>query len=242
VIPFSYHDLTVRTKVNDEGEPMFCLADVAKVLNLRNSKDFTKSDWCDGDGVEIFSLTDSLGREQEATFISEPNLYALVMRSTKPEAKAFSRWVTHEVLPQIRKAGSYSVAKSDDPFLTMLDGVKTLYIQQQEMDRRLTNVENRIDAAAKSVKSLPPAEEVRELSTRENCRQAINELSTLTGLSHHECWSRAYAEYDMLTHSKVTVLANNRKMGKLDYIDRHGKIDTLYGLIRRKIERAAVAS
>lgn len=111
----TYGDKPVRVQVTDQGQPWFCLADVSAVLEIRNQKDFLKSDYCQQDGVGNFYLTDSLGRKQEATFINEPNLYALIFRSSKPSAKAFRQWVFEEVLPQIRKTGGFRQSAVVDP-------------------------------------------------------------------------------------------------------------------------------
>ena len=90
--------------------PLFCLADVCKVLDLGNpSQVKTRLD----DGVisnEV--IPDSLGRQQEATFVNEDGLYDVILDSRKPQAKAFRKWVTSEVLPSIRKTGSYSVTNA----------------------------------------------------------------------------------------------------------------------------------
>ena len=90
--------------------PLFCLADVCKVLDLGNpSQVKTRLD----DGVisnEV--IPDSLGRQQEATFVNEDGLYDVILDSRKPQAKAFRKWITGEVLPSIRKSGSYSVTNA----------------------------------------------------------------------------------------------------------------------------------
>ena len=86
-----------------EGEPWFVAADVCRVLGLGNSSQaIAKLDDDEKSGVII---SDPHGREQVTRFISESGLYALVLSSRKPEAKAFKRWITHEVIPSIRKTG-----------------------------------------------------------------------------------------------------------------------------------------
>ena len=96
----------IRTSGTSE-KPMFCLADVCRVLNLQvtPTKNRLKPD-----GVSLIKVIDSLGREQEATFINEQNLYKVIMRSDKPQAEPFQDWVCGEVLPSIRKTGQYSLA------------------------------------------------------------------------------------------------------------------------------------
>lgn len=103
----SYGDKPVRIQVTDQGQPWFCLADVAAVLDIKSGRDFARSEHCHPDGVENFHVIDDMGRNQEALFINEPNLYALIFRSSKPSAKAFRQWVFEEVLPQIRKTGAF---------------------------------------------------------------------------------------------------------------------------------------
>ena len=87
-------------------QPLFCLADICRVLDLQVTP--TKNRLRQ-DGVSLIKVIDSLGREQEATFINEQNLYKVIMRSDKPQAEPFQDWVCGEVLPSIRKHGTYSV-------------------------------------------------------------------------------------------------------------------------------------
>ena len=90
-------------------EPMFCLADVCKVLELQVTP--TKNR-LNEDGVNSIKVIDNLGRTQLATFISEQNLYKVIMRSDKPQAEPFQDWVCGEVLPTIRKTGGYIAANA----------------------------------------------------------------------------------------------------------------------------------
>lgn len=84
------------------GDPMFCLADVCKVLDLDPSQVVRRL----GDGVvTIHPIQDSLGRTQQANFVNEDGLYDTILDSRKPDARAFRKWVTSDVLPSIRKHG-----------------------------------------------------------------------------------------------------------------------------------------
>lgn len=98
---------SIRTILKD-GEPWFVAADVCGALEIRNNRDAIERLDADEKGV---ALTDTLGGQQEMTIVSESGLYALVLGSRKPEAKAFKRWVTHEVIPAIRKHGGYLTAE-----------------------------------------------------------------------------------------------------------------------------------
>lgn len=105
VIPFAYGDHPVRTIMID-GEPWFVLNDLARILGLTRSASQIK-DRLD-EGVRQMYPLPTPGGVQHTTIVSEPGMYEVVIRSDKPEAAAFRRWITSEVLPQIRKTGSYS--------------------------------------------------------------------------------------------------------------------------------------
>ena len=107
---FAFEDHLVRTTTDEKGDPWFVAKDVCRVLEIVNHKDaVSRLDEDERDGVGI---TDRIGRQQTLTVISESGLYALIFRSRKPEAKAFSKWVRSEVLPAIRKTGSYAVQQT----------------------------------------------------------------------------------------------------------------------------------
>lgn len=92
---------SIRTTMIN-GEPWFVAADVCKALEIKNSRDaMTRLD----DDEKDVALTDTLGGAQTSTVVNESGLYALVLGSRKPEAKAFKRWITHDVIPSIRKHG-----------------------------------------------------------------------------------------------------------------------------------------
>ena len=100
---FKYKDNEVRT-VEQGGEVWWVLADVCRVLAL--SEPHRVAHRLDEDEKGRTQIT-TLGGDQKMTIISESGLYKVILRSDKPEAKKFTRWVTHEVLPSIRKMGGY---------------------------------------------------------------------------------------------------------------------------------------
>lgn len=102
--PFSYVGRQVRVLTRD-GAPWFVLADVCGVLDLTNPTMAAKS--LDDDDLSTAEVTDALGRAQTARVVSEPGVYQLVFQSRKPEAREFRRWVTREVLPEIRRTGAF---------------------------------------------------------------------------------------------------------------------------------------
>lgn len=100
-----------------DGEPWFVLTDVCRVLEIANNRNIAARLDDDEKGVQ---LVDTLGGPQEMTIVSEAGLYKVILRSDKPKAKPFMRWVTHDVLPSIRKHGGYIMGQeslSDDELL-----------------------------------------------------------------------------------------------------------------------------
>ncbi|MDE1436908.1 phage antirepressor [Bacillus licheniformis] len=126
---FNYQDQQVRTVVND-NEPWFVAKDVCNVLNHSNHKVAVSR--LDEDEVSKVYLTDSLGRNQKTTVVNEAGLYSLILTSNKPEAKQFKRWITHEVIPTIRKTGGY--VANDDLF------IQTYLPQADEQTKQLFKV------------------------------------------------------------------------------------------------------
>jgi prophage antirepressor-like protein len=103
---FNYSDVEIRTVVI-EGQPWFVAADVCAVLGIGNPRQAVS--YLDEDEKGV-TTNDTPGGPQQMATINEPGLYSLILRSRKPEAKAFKRWITHEVIPAIRKTGRYDAA------------------------------------------------------------------------------------------------------------------------------------
>lgn len=103
---FTYQDSPIRT-VQLDGEPWFVLKDVCGVLGISNATDVAKR--LDADEVTRFNLGSLSG---EANVINESGLYNVILRSDKPEARPFRKWVTDEVLPSIRKHGAYMTTET----------------------------------------------------------------------------------------------------------------------------------
>lgn len=130
---FEYHSNKVRT-VERDGEPWFVLKDVCQVLGIADHKVVARR--LDTDEVCQTPLTDSVGRNQETLIINESGLYSVILRSDKPEAKPFRKWVTSEVLPSIRKTGAYH---ADQEPLTGYQQIK-LHLEQEQIAFQKANL------------------------------------------------------------------------------------------------------
>lgn len=131
---FNYDGNEVRTVFKD-GEPWWVLKDVCTALGLSDTNKVAER--LDGDELTRFKIV-SGGQMREVYAVSESGLYNVIIRSDKPEAKAFKRWVTHEVLPSIRKHGAYMTPQTiervlyDPDFLLQL--ATKLKEQKQEIE------------------------------------------------------------------------------------------------------------
>lgn len=118
----------IHAFANGEGVPCFIAREVTDALALDRTAVRKLDD--DEKGVRLMH---TLGGDQEVSTVTEPGFYKLVMRSRKPEAKAFQRWVTHEVLPALRRDGGYMVARDETPEQTM---ARAVLLAQATIDRQ----------------------------------------------------------------------------------------------------------
>lgn len=119
--------------IEENGEPMFCASDVCRALGYNNGRDAVAKHVEEGD-VAKRDIIDRFNRTQQATFVNESGLYALIFGSKLPQAKQFKKWVTSEVLPAIRKSGGYMVARADDTDEDIL--ARALVVAQATLKRR----------------------------------------------------------------------------------------------------------
>ena len=110
----------IRTKIIKD-EPYFCLADVCHALDIKNISDMKKR--LNRDGVATSEVIDSVGRKQNANFVNELNLYKTIFQSRKESAERFTDWVAGEVLPSIRKTGSYQKQLSPQEMMRIQLGI-----------------------------------------------------------------------------------------------------------------------
>ena len=118
------------------NEPVFCLADLCKILDLTPSK---VSQRLSDDVLSKYPIVDSIGREQFANFVNEDGLYDVILDSRKPEARAFRKWITSEVLPAIRREGGYIVVENEDTEADIM--ARALLIAQSTMERQKQRIE-----------------------------------------------------------------------------------------------------
>lgn len=124
----------LRVVQDEQGEPWFVAKDVCDALGLGRQHDSTR--YLDDDEKGEGLVNTSSGVQTMVT-VNEPGLYRLILKSRKPEAKAFQRWVTHEVIPAIRRDGGYMVARDETPEETM---ARALLIAQSTIERQTMQI------------------------------------------------------------------------------------------------------
>lgn len=128
----------VRIAMNENNETLFCLSDVCSVIGIANARNVKTR--LEEDDVHQVDTIDSLGRNQQVTFVTESGLYDVIIRSDSEKAKPFRKWITSEVLPSIRKTGGYvndSSAFVDSYFSDLDDSAKQFLVQTLESKKKL---------------------------------------------------------------------------------------------------------
>jgi prophage antirepressor-like protein len=141
---FNYDSFELRTITDNDEQVWFAAIDVCNVLGYQNVKD-TLEKKLDDDEKKLDYLTDTSGQQRKTWTINEFGLYSLILTSSKPEAKVFKRWITHEVLPTIRKAGKYTTIEEKEREETIQDLVHEIekLIAARDDYRAKANQKNR---------------------------------------------------------------------------------------------------
>lgn len=202
----------VRTVVVND-EPMFCLIDICKALEIKNATDVAKR--LDDDELTRLNLGSRAG---ETNFITESGLYAVILRSDKPNAKKFRKWVTSEVLPTIRKTGSYSKPMST------AEKIKLLAQGNEELNERVEKVEDKLDSLENDMPLYGC--EIEELKNHIS-RRAINILDGKNSEAYKDASIRGTVYKDIYRQSKREYgYASSYKSLKRKYLaDAHEFVD-----------------
>lgn len=166
---FNFNSNPVRTLTDENSDPWFVAKDVCDILGLENSRKATAE--LDSDEKNTVTISDGIAGNPNRTIISEPGLYKLIMRSRKPEAKEFQRWVTHEVLPQIRKTGGYIPTTNADDDMTIL--AKAVLVAQKTIDLK----NRQLQAKDSQIKELEPKAKALDAFTNVEDRLLVRDAA-----------------------------------------------------------------
>lgn len=197
----------IRTISNEQGDVMFCGRDVAAALGYK------KPEWAIATHVEADDsakrgVIDSLGREQQAIFINESGLYALILSSKLPSARRFKHWVTSEVLPSIRREGGYLVSRPEETDEEVL--ARGILVMQTTLQRRADEIArlqpkaDYADEVLDSVSCLTTTQIAKELNMT-GC-ELNNLLRTLRVQYRQSGQYLLYADYARLGYAQSRTL------------------------------------
>jgi anti-repressor protein len=187
---FHFNAATMRTLTDTAGDPWFVLKDCMDILGLGNPTETVKP--FDDDEFSTPEVIDSIGRRQQTYIISEAGLYGLVMRSRKPGAKEFQRWITHEVLPSIRKHGIYATETTIDQILANPDfGIRLLTDLKNERARRI-EAENHVKELEPKAKALDDFTNVPDTLLVRDAAKILSNAGTPIGEKELREWLRQH--------------------------------------------------
>lgn len=231
----------VRT-LECNGEPWFVLKDVCNALGMTNVTITSKR--LDEDELSFTYVEGNTGKRQEMLIISESGLYSVIMRSNKPEAKKFRKWVTSEVLPAIRKTGGYQAKP--------MSIAENLAAQAQllvEQEKRIARIEQRVDHALTAI-ARPQAD-----NWIADMKDSIHAYCEAKGLTDAAGRGRLYAALDSEancnTDRRLSELRRRQKKAGVRYKDYMAltKLDAIAadkqlrvafeGIVARETARAA---
>nr|UVX46404.1 MAG: antirepressor protein KilAC domain [Bacteriophage sp.] len=219
---FNFNTAELRTLTDENGDPWFVAKDVCDILEISNNRDAISQ--LDSDEKNTVVISDGIPGNPNKTIISEPGLYKLIMRSRKPEAREFQRWVAHEVLPTIRKHGIYATETTIDQILADPDfGIRLLTDLKNERAKRI-EAENQVKELEPKAKALddftnvPDALLVREAAKLlSNAGTPIGEKELREWLSQHG-WTYRHARTRWAASERVKaghlVMVESRSHGQ----------------------------
>lgn len=186
---FNFNTASLRVLTDEHNEPWFIAKDVCDVLELNNVSQALAR--LDDDEKSSITLNDGTPGNPNRAIVSESGLYALILASRKPEAHEFKRWVTHEVLPSIRKHGIYATGTTIDQILTDPDfGIRLLTDLKKERTKRI-EAENQIKELAPKAKALDDFTNVPDALLVREAAKLLSNAGTPIGEKQLREWMAA---------------------------------------------------
>lgn len=204
---FSYKEKQVRTIVIDD-EPWFVAKDVCDVLELGDIHKAVSR--LEEDERNSIPVMDGLGRQQESWTVSEPGLYSLILGSRKPEAKEFKRWITHEVIPAIRKTGSYIVPAT--PTEALLQAVQILAVQEKQikqLESSQAEHSQKLEALNHRVDNIDAVDVIGDMRQRLN--MMVRKYARQKGLMFNVAWADFKKAFNVAYRTNLELLILNYK-------------------------------
>ena len=236
LVPFEFHGHPVRIIRDAKGDPLFRARDVIEILefsvNSRPLRHLTVAD----KATVLIEHGEYKGYE---TFINESGLYKLIFKSRIPGAVEFQDWVTKEVLPSIRKTGSYSVVgaiSNEQIVFEMANAVKlmteTVTVSLLSMMDQIAGIKS--EQAQIGVKLLKAGAlpEVKEIDWRARLNQEMRNLACKLEQPEHDCWNMLYYEDRYRNHRDIKAIARNKGCRPIQIAEDRGWLPELCAIAR----------
>lgn len=206
---WNYENSEIRT-VQVNGEPWFVLSDVCKVLEL--SSPHKVAERLDGDEKGQNQIP-TLGGVQEMAVVNESGLYTVILRSDKPQAKPFRKWVTSEVLPSIRKHGSYSVQSQFADLSPQLQVLIQMETRQKQIEARQAEQATALAGLEQKIQNTCEVIALDKTAWRKDSEHLINKIARATGEGYGSI-RLVYEEIYRSIESRAGVSLNTRLTNK----------------------------
>ena len=207
---WNYEGAEVRT-VQIDGEPWFVLADICRELEISHVKDTATR--IDEDDLGQTEVIDRMGRSQKVWIINESGLYTVILRSDKPQAKPFRKWVTSEVLPSIRKHGSYSVQSQFADLSPQLQVLIQMETRQKQIEARQAEQATALAGLEQKLQNTCEVIALDKTAWRKDSEHLINKIARATGEGYGSI-RLVYEEIYRSIESRAGVSLNTRLTNK----------------------------
>ena len=207
---WNYEGAEVRT-VQIDGEPWFVLADICRELEISHVKDTATR--IDEDDLGQTEVIDRMGRSQKVWIINESGLYTVILRSDKPQAKPFRKWVTSEVLPSIRKHGSYSVQSQFADLSPQLQVLIQMETRQKQIEARQAEQATALAGLEQKLQNTCEVIALDKTAWRKDSEHLINKIARATGEGYGGI-RLVYEEIYRSIESRAGVSLNTRLTNK----------------------------
>ena len=246
---WNYESSEIRT-VQINGEPWFVLSDVCKVLEL--SSPHKVAERLDGDEKGRNQIP-TLGGVQEMAVVNESGLYTVILRSDKPQAKPFRKWVTSEVLPSIRKHGSYSVQSQFADLSPQLQVLIQMETRQKQIEARQAEQATALAGLEQKIQNTCEVIALDKTAWRKDSEHLINKIARATGegyggirLVYEEIYRSIESRADVSLNTRLTNKRNRMagegvckskrdKLTRVDIIAEDKKLIEIYVAIVKEL-------
>lgn len=212
ITSWNYEGAEVRT-VQIDGEPWFVLADICRELEISHVKDTATR--IDEDDLGQTEVIDRMGRSQKVWIINESGLYTVILRSDKPQAKPFRKWVTSVVLPSIRKTGSYSVQQPNafENLFPQLQVLIQMETRQKQIEARQAEQATALAGLEQKLQNTCEVIALDKTAWRKDSEHLINKIARATGEGYGGI-RLVYEEIYRSIESRAGVSLNTRLTNK----------------------------